>query len=69
MVNPEIPGRIQMEWFIPVEIFRRKSNTFRGITGRKSAAPKHPCLHFLFISSTPFLTEVHARLSTLESLG
>ena len=21
-----------MEWFIPVEIFRKKSNTFRGIT-------------------------------------
>ena len=32
MVNTEIPGRIQMEWFIPVEIFRKKSNTFRGIT-------------------------------------
>ena len=28
MVNPEIPGRIQMERFIPVEIFRKKSNTF-----------------------------------------
>ena len=23
-------GRIQMEWFIPVEIFWKKSNTFRG---------------------------------------
>ena len=32
MVNPEIPGRNQMERFIPVEIFRKKSNTFRGIT-------------------------------------
>ena len=32
MENPEIPGRIQMERFIPVEIFRKKSNTFRGIT-------------------------------------
>ena len=32
MENPEILGRIQMEWFIPVEIFRKKSNTFRGIT-------------------------------------
>ena len=32
MENPQIPGRIQMEWFIPVEIFRKKSNTFRGIT-------------------------------------
>ena len=32
MENPEILGRIQMEWFIPVEIFRKKSNTFWGIT-------------------------------------
>ena len=32
MENPEIPGRIQMQQFIPVEIFREKSNTFRGIT-------------------------------------
>ena len=32
MENPEIPGRIQMERFIPVETFREKNNTFRGIT-------------------------------------
>ena len=32
MDNPEIQGRIKMERFIPVEIFRKKSNTFRGIT-------------------------------------
>ena len=32
MENPKIPGRIQMERFIPVEIFRKKSSTFRGIT-------------------------------------
>ena len=24
MENPKIPGRIQMEWFIPVEVFRKK---------------------------------------------
>ena len=30
MENPEITGRIQMERFIPAEIFREKSNTFRG---------------------------------------
>ena len=30
--NLEIPGRIQMERFIPVEIFRKKSDAFRGIT-------------------------------------
>ena len=29
--NPVIPGRIQMERFIPVECFRKKGNTFRGI--------------------------------------
>ena len=32
MENPEIPGRSQIERFIPVEIFRKKSNNFRGIT-------------------------------------
>ena len=32
MENPEILERIQIEQFIPVEIFRKKSNTFRGIT-------------------------------------
>ena len=32
MENQEIPGRTQMERFIPVEIFRQKSNTFRSIT-------------------------------------
>ena len=32
MENPEILGRSQIERFIPVEIFREKSNTFRGIT-------------------------------------
>ena len=31
MENLEIPGRIQMEQFIPVEIYR-KNRTFRGIT-------------------------------------
>ena len=29
--NPVIPGRIQMERFIPVECFPKKGNTFRGI--------------------------------------
>ena len=32
MENPVILGTIQMERFIRVHIFRRKSNTFRGIT-------------------------------------
>ena len=30
--NPEIPGRIKMEQFIQVEVFWKKSNTFRDIT-------------------------------------
>ena len=29
--NPAIPGRIKMAWFISVECFRKKGNTFRGI--------------------------------------
>ena len=29
--NPVIPGRIQIERFTPVECFRKKGNTFRGI--------------------------------------
>ena len=32
MKNPEIPGRIQIERFIPVVIFRKKSDIFRVIT-------------------------------------
>ena len=32
MENPEISGRIQVERFIPVGFFRKKSNIFRGIT-------------------------------------
>ena len=42
-----IPGRIQMERIIPVEIFRKKSNTFRGI----HFLPKRPkfSVPFFFI--------------------
>ena len=32
MENPEIPGKIQLERFIPVEIFRKKRYTFQDIT-------------------------------------
>ena len=32
MENPEIPSKIQVERLIPVEIFRKKSNSFRGMT-------------------------------------
>ena len=55
MENPEIPGRIQMERFIPVEIFRKKSNTFRGITFFPFL-PKRPKF------SVPFVWITSARL-------
>ena len=47
---------------------RRDAGTGGGGVGG-SSDPNHPCLHFLFVSSTPFLTEVRAHLSTLERLG
>ena len=48
MENPEIPGRIQMERFIPVEIFRKKSNTFRGITFFRFSRNNRNFLYHLF---------------------
>ena len=48
MENPEIPGRIQMAPFIPVEIFRQKSNTFRGIIFFPFL-PKRPKFSILFV--------------------
>ena len=53
--NPEIPGRIQMACFIPGEIFRKKSNTFRGITVFP-LLPKRPKF------SVPFVWITSARL-------
>ena len=55
MENLEIPGRIQMERFIPVEIFQKKSNTFRGITFFPFL-PKRPKF------SVPFVWITSARL-------
>ena len=55
MENPEIPGRIQMERFIPVEILWKKSNTFRGITLLPFLAKR---LKF----SVPFVWITRARL-------
>ena len=51
MEDPEIPGRIQMERLIPVEIFRKKSNTFRGITFFPFF-PKRPKFSVLFVCIT-----------------
>ena len=55
MENPEISGRIQMERFILVEIFRIKRNTFRGITFFPFL-PKRPKF------SVPFVWITSARL-------
>ena len=55
MENPEIPWRIQMEGFIPVEIFRKKSDAFRGITFFPFS-PKRPKF------SVPFVWMTSARL-------
>ena len=55
MENPEIPWRIQMERCTPVEIFRKKSNTFRGIT-LFPFSPKRPKF------SVPFVRITSARL-------
>ena len=55
MENLEIPGRIQMEWFIPVEIFQKKSNTFRGITFFPFLPKRPKC-------SVPFVWITSARL-------
>ena len=48
MKNLEIQGRIQMERFISVEIFRKKSNTFQGITFFPFL-PKRPKFSVLFV--------------------
>ena len=53
--NPEITGRIQMERFIPGDIFQKKSNTFRVITFFPFL-PKRPKL------SVPFVWITSARL-------
>ena len=54
MENSEIPGRIQMERFTPVEIFRKKSKTFRGVTVFRFL-PKRPKLSVLFV----WITRLH----------
>ena len=55
MENSEITGRIQMERFIPGEIFQKKSNTFRVITFLPFL-PKRPKF------SVPFVWITSARL-------
>ena len=53
-----IPVRIQMERFIPVDVFRKKGNTFRGISFF-SLLPKFPKI------SVPFVHSYSARLFTV----
>ena len=53
-----IPGRIQMERFIPVENIRKKGNTFRGISFF-SLLPEFPKI------SVPFVHSYSARLFTV----
>ena len=57
MENPVIPARIQMERFIPVELFRKKGNALRGITF-SSLFPEFPEI------SVPFVNNTSARLLT-----
>ena len=57
MENPVIPVRIQMERLIPMEFFRKKGNTFRGITFF-SLFPEFPEI------SVPFVHNTSARLLT-----
>ena len=56
MENTEIPRRIQMEWFILMEIFQKKSDTFRGILPFFPFLPKRPKF------SVPFVWITSARL-------
>ena len=53
-----IPGEIQMKRFIPVEMFRKEGNTFRGISFF-SLLPEFPKI------SVPFVHSYSARLFTV----
>ena len=56
--NPDIPGRIQLERFNPVEILGQKSNTFRGITF-SPFLPKRPKLSVPFVWITSAKRKVY----------
>ena len=47
MENPEIPGRIQMERFIPVEIFRKKVVRFEVLPFSRFYRNDQNCLYHL----------------------
>ena len=48
MENPEIPGRIQMERFIPVEIFRKKVIPFEELPFFRFSRKNRNFLYHLF---------------------
>ena len=48
MENPEISGRIQMERFIPVEIFRKKVIPFKVLPFSRSYRNDRHFLYHLF---------------------
>ena len=56
MENPKIPGRVQMEWFIPVEIFRKKKKQYLLRYYLLPFLPKQPKF------SVPFVWITSARL-------
>ena len=53
MDNPEIPGRIQMERFIPVKSFRKKKNTFEVLPFFRSYRNDRNFLYHLFRLPVP----------------
>ena len=48
MENPEIPGRIQMERFIPLEVFRKKVIPFEVLPFSRSYRNDRNFLYHLF---------------------
>jgi len=68
MENPVIPGRIQIERFIPEECFRKRGNTFRGIPFSRFFRNSRKFLyHLSTITSARLFPRRHQRLSD-ESL-
>ena len=60
MENLEIPGRIQRERFTLVDFFRKKSNTFRGITFFP-LSPKRPKFSVPFVGITSARRQVERK--------
>ena len=54
-----IPGRIQMEWLIPVECFQKKGNTFQGIPFL-SILPELPEISVPFVLELTYMYQCQA---------